>query len=237
MPRTERGQIKDAALKIFGGLSESYDPVLDYATLMQDRRWKSWALANLPERDGRLLLDLGCGTGVLEQGMGDHAAVVGLDLTTAMLREAQRKKLHNLASLVNSDGELLPFSDASFDAVVCCYVVKYTEPASLVSEVARVLKPGGRLVLYDFARPRGPLFPLNAVYVYGGLRALGKFAQLARSKAAYTFIALPEIIATRTWDEGFEDVLSACGLLVREKKVLSGGVAVGFVAEKPPGSR
>lgn len=226
--------MKRTALRIFEGLYDSYDKVLDYGTLMQDRRWKSWAVGQLPTEAGALILDIGCGTCVLEEGMRGEGSVVGLDLTKQMLEIGRGKRLARISSLLHSDGERLPFREGSFDAVVSCYVVKYCNPSLLVSEVARVLKPGGVAVLYDFARPRGLFWPLNAIYVYGVLRLVGRFLERTDAGLAYTFTELPQIIAETPWDEGFERVLSGSGLHVREKMVLPGGVAVGFGATNQP---
>ncbi len=223
---------KATALRIFAGLWGSYDAVLRYATLMQDRRWKSWVIRNLGGRGGTTVLDVGCGTCVLEEMLSGDVSTVGVDLTDGMIRAGQRKHIPRVASLLRSDGERLPFKASSFDAVVSCYVVKYCSPDMLVSEMARVLKPGGRLVVYDFARPRGRLWPLNALYVYGGVRVAGGLLELMGLSVSTTFTELPGIIFRSSWEEGFRETLVRAGLTPREEKVFAGGVAVGFVADK-----
>lgn len=228
----EGAPLKAAALRIFAGLWDSYDEVLECGTLMQDRRWKGWVIGNLGGRGGTTVLDVGCGTCVLEEMMRGEGLTVGVDLTDGMVRAGQRKHIPRVTSLLRSDGERLPFRESSFDAVVSCYVVKYCSPDLLVSEMARVLKPGGRLVVYDFAKPRGRLWPLNALYVYGGVRMVGALLEMVGVSASTTFTELPGIIATSSWDERFRGTLIRAGLTPRAEKVLSGGVAVGFVADK-----
>lgn len=223
---------KATALRIFAGLWSSYDTVLDYATLLQDRRWKNWVIGNLGGRNDTTVLDVGCGTCVLEERMSGDISVIGVDLTEGMIKIGQGKHIPLVTSLLRSDGERLPFRAGSFDVVVSCYVVKYCSPDFLVSEMARVLKPGGRLVIYDFARPRGLLWPFNAFYVYGALRIIGEFLELVRMKVSTTFTELPGIIARSSWDEGFRETLIRAGLTPRVEKVLPGGVAIGFVADK-----
>jgi demethylmenaquinone methyltransferase / 2-methoxy-6-polyprenyl-1,4-benzoquinol methylase len=228
----EGAPLKEAALRIFAGLWDSYDGVLEYATLMQDRRWKGWVIGNLSRGRETTVLDVGCGTCVLEEMMQGEAMTVGVDLTEGMVRAGAAKHIPGVASLLRSDGERLPFKESSFDAVVSCYVVKYCSPDILVSEMARVLKPGGRLVVYDFVRPRGRLWPFNALYVYGGIRMVGALLEMAGLRASTTFTELPGIIAKSSWDERFRETLVRAGLTPRAEKVLSGGVAVGFVADK-----
>ena len=228
----EPAPIKSTALRIFRGLSESYDSVLDYATLLQDRRWKEWVVAEAGLKNGSEVLDLGCGTCVLEERLPDHCRVIGVDITEEMLRRARGKPLQNVDSLLLSDGEKLPFRESCFHAVVSCYLVKYCDSRVLVSEMARVLKPGGSLVLYDFVVPRGALWPLNAIYIYGGLPVIGKLMQMCRADSARTFSELPGIISGRRWDAGFRKILSESGFSDVEEKQLPGGAAVGFRATK-----
>jgi len=223
---------KQEALKIFRGLSASYDPVLDYGTLMQDRRWKAWVARKARLTRGSKVLDIGCGTCILEGRLRRDCLVVGVDLTEEMLRIAQARRPQTVDSLLRSDGEKLPFRDGIFDAVVSCYVVKYCETRILASEMARVLKLGGRLALYDFVRPRGSTWPFNAIYTYGGLRLFGKLLEVKGSSSAYTFAALPRIIAGSRWEEQLGHELSRSGFSGVERTLLSGGSAMGFVAVK-----
>ena len=223
---------KREALKIFRGLSASYDPVLDYGTLMQDRRWKEWVVKGAGLMSGSKVLDIGCGTCVLEERLRRDCLVIGVDISEEMLRIGQARRSQTVDSMLQSDGEELPFRDGTFDAIVSCYVVKYCESKILASEMARVLKPGGKLALYDFIRPRGTLWPLNAIYTYGGLPLFGKVLRARGSSSAYTFEALPKIITSSRWEERFGDELSAIGFSVVERTLLSGGAAMGFLAVK-----
>ncbi len=116
--------------------------------------------------------------------------------------------------------------------MLSCYVVKYCSPPLLVSEAARVLRSGGRLVLYDFSSPRGAYAPFHAFYVYGVLRILGALLRLVDAKGALTYEALPSVIQTRRWDETFEAMLKSAGFRDVGRKRLSGGAATGFWATK-----
>jgi demethylmenaquinone methyltransferase/2-methoxy-6-polyprenyl-1,4-benzoquinol methylase len=172
-----------------------------------------------------MILDIGCGTCVLEAWLlsGEHR-VIGLDLSAPMLRIAQEKRVANADSLMVGDAENLPYSDSTFDAILSCYVVKYCKVEGLVSEIHRVLKPGGRLAMYDFTAPRGKFAPLHALYVYGALPSAGRFIRLVDKDLAFTFEYLPEVIRTRGWSEGIVREMLSQGFTDVSKVPLSGGV-------------
>jgi demethylmenaquinone methyltransferase / 2-methoxy-6-polyprenyl-1,4-benzoquinol methylase len=227
--------LQPLARRIFGGLSGSYERVLELATLMQDRYWKAWLLRKAAIQEGATVLDIGCGTGLLEERLADSGArITGVDLTEEMLRLAQRKPVTRTQSLGVADGEHLPFRDESFDLVLSCYVVKYCNETRLASEMVRVLRPGGGVFFYDFTRPRGPFAPLHALYAYGALRILGKLTKPLDPGLAFTYEALPSIINERRWDDSMQGILEEAGLSEVGSRRLSGGVVTAFWGMKSP---
>jgi len=222
------GDLKGASIEIFGGLAGSYDRVLDLATLLQDRRWKEWVARRLgPERG--LVLDVGSGTLVLEGRMaGRGMRFVGLDLSPQMVGRARTKKAQNVTLLTNADAECLPFSDGTFDSVVSCYVPKYVDPRRFAGELARVMRPGGSLILYDFANPRGASAPVLRLYVQGGLRFIGAALRLAKRGEASTFRNLPWIIQGTRWDTELPRVLEESGFHPVETARLTWGIVFAY---------
>ncbi|MDV3277221.1 MAG: methyltransferase domain-containing protein [Nitrososphaerales archaeon] len=225
--------LKAVSSRLFHGLADSYDRILDGATLLQDRYWKRWAVERSVLGRSEAVLDVGCGTCVMEERLeGAGCQVVGLDLSDWMLRIGLRKRLGCSGALLNADAEALPFPEASFDVVVSCYAVKYCDLERFSSEVSRVLKPGGRAVIYDFVRPKGPMSPILSVYIYGFLKVAEGLLRRVDSGVSYTFEALPEIIRRTTWNDELTTILRGHNLVVVERAVLSGGAVEGFVAQR-----
>jgi len=224
--------VQPLAVRIFRGLSRSYDRVLAVLTLMQDAHWKTWLLDHSGDNERRTILDIGCGTGVLEERLPRSAQVVGIDITEEMVRLAKSKEIPSIKTLSIGDGEHLPFRDESFDTILSCYVVKYCNPSRLVKEMSRVLRKEGVLVLYDFTRPRGALAPFLTGYTYGVLRVIGLITKLFDPEAALTYMVLPDIIQSRIWDDDFEEVLKSAGFSRVGVRRLTGGAVTGFWAIK-----
>jgi demethylmenaquinone methyltransferase/2-methoxy-6-polyprenyl-1,4-benzoquinol methylase len=223
--------IKFTARTLFEQLSPFYDTVLDLATLLQDRYWKSWLIKEAGLGIGSKVLDLACGTCVLEESMcATGCQVIGLDLTQEMLQIGAKKHLPCLVALVAADAQRLPFRDRIFDAVVSCYLAKYCDLETLLSQVERSLRDGGRLVLYDFSRPRGLLGVFYAFYLYGVLRLVGWVLGHASPGLAFTFTNLPAIITVRRWDDGLVEKLAGHGFVTIRKTRLSGGVVTAMSA-------
>ncbi len=221
------------ALHLFEGLSASYDAVLEYVTLFQDRYWKRYLIEEADLRDGLRILDLACGTCVLEGYIvGRSCDVVGLDITEKMIRIGKEKRNPLVSSLVQADAESIPFDDESFDVVLSCYLPKYCRGERLTSEIRRVLRPGGRVLLYDFTRPRGLLGPFHALYVYELLRVLGFVASHTAKELEYTFTQLPKIIRESRWQDRLREALTQGGFEQVGERVLSAGVVTAFWATK-----
>jgi demethylmenaquinone methyltransferase/2-methoxy-6-polyprenyl-1,4-benzoquinol methylase len=204
--------LKEKAAKMFGGLAAVYERVLDFATLYQDRYWKRLVAEETAARPSDLILDVGSGTLLLEERLlSSRCTIVGLDLTEEMLRVGKAKGLPNVSLLVNGDAEFLPFRDAAFDAVTSCYVAKYVDFSRFAEETARVVRPGGRVVLYDFVRPRGPFFPLLYVYIHGGIGLVGFLLRQVGDRAAFTLSNVPHIVDGSEWDQSAAKVMEKKG--------------------------
>src|SRR5262245_3525348 len=144
---------------MFGAIAWRYDTLNRVLSLGTDRAWRRRTCDLLRVRPGELAADLCCGTGDLALELAARGArVVGADFSPEMLRHAAAK---GLGTLAEADCLRLPFPDAQFDLVTVAFGVRnLADLRAGLLEMRRVLRPGGRLGILEFARPAGHLFPL-----------------------------------------------------------------------------
>jgi demethylmenaquinone methyltransferase / 2-methoxy-6-polyprenyl-1,4-benzoquinol methylase len=162
------------ALALFAPLGGSYDRVGAILSFGQDPRWRRFLVSRVPA-DGGTVLDVATGTGlVAEQLVRAGHGVTGLDQSTEML-EAARARFDGRVELVQAPAESLPFGDATFDHLTFTYLLRYVDdPAAVVRELARVVRPGGTVAMLEFAVPRRLARPLWELYVRIGLPLAGR---------------------------------------------------------------
>lgn len=149
------GASKRHAVRVmFDRIAPRYDFLNRALTLGLDRSWRRRTLDAIGVARGDVLLDVACGTGDLaELGAARGARVIGIDFAREMLRGAVQRRIS--VALAQSDAARLPLRDASIDAVTCGFALRNFDPLSVVlREMARVLRPGGRVGLIDVDAPR-----------------------------------------------------------------------------------
>jgi demethylmenaquinone methyltransferase/2-methoxy-6-polyprenyl-1,4-benzoquinol methylase len=149
------------AQELFESLPDRYDRLAEWLSFGQNARWRRTMVDHILETGSIVVLDVASGTaGVALQlaRRSPGSRVVGIDLTIEMLRGGQR----NIGAagqtervvLVAGRGEQLPFPDASFDALTFTYLLRYVaDPQATLVELARVVKPGGRVASLEFLVP------------------------------------------------------------------------------------
>jgi demethylmenaquinone methyltransferase / 2-methoxy-6-polyprenyl-1,4-benzoquinol methylase len=175
---------KQHALELFEELPARYDELGAALSFFQDPRWRRAMVAALRAAPEDRVLDVATGTGLVAQSLVERygCRVVGLDQSAAMLSRAREKlasdpALAGRVELVEGEAEALPFADGEFDHLTFTYLFRYVDDVSAtLTELARVVKPGGRIACLEFCVPGGIwLWPWR-LYTRLGLPALGRLA-------------------------------------------------------------
>ena len=168
-PANAQSPRKQHALELFAGLPTAYDRMGALLSFGQDPRWRRAMIDAIDPRPGQRILDVATGTGLVARGLARRgASVVALDQSEDMLagaraRLAQQPDLSEKITLVQGEAEHLPFADAEFDALTFTYLLRYVDDgAATMRELARVVKPEGRIGMVEFGVP--PAAPLRALW-------------------------------------------------------------------------
>jgi len=177
------GVRKTHALGLFAGLGARYDRAGALLSFGQDPRWRSALVAAADPRPEDRVLDVATGTGLVAAELVRRSGcrVVALDQSEPMLAAAAARLCADPAlaarvELVHGDAERLPFADGSFDALTFTYLLRYvSDPAATLRELARVVRPGGRIASLEFGVPPARLARgLWRGYTRVGLPAVGR---------------------------------------------------------------
>jgi demethylmenaquinone methyltransferase/2-methoxy-6-polyprenyl-1,4-benzoquinol methylase len=202
---------------LFDTISPRYDLVNRLMTFGMDVGWRRRAVRELRLPGRSLVLDLACGTGDLcRELMAAGYRAVGMDFSHGMLRAARTD-----ARLVEADILRLPVRDGGADGVTCGFAMRnVTSLGGLFSEVARVLRPGGRAVLLDVSEPDNPVLRTgNAVYFR---RIVPLIGGLLSDRTAYRY--LPRSMAYLPPPEEMISMLRGAGFPDAERHQLAGGL-------------
>jgi demethylmenaquinone methyltransferase/2-methoxy-6-polyprenyl-1,4-benzoquinol methylase len=169
---------KQHALELFAGLPRAYDRMGAVLSFGQDPRWRRALIDAIDPRPGQRILDVATGTGMVAAGLARRGAtVIGLDQSEDMLSRARtRLATAHPVKFIQGEAEHLPFADGEFDALTFTYLLRYVDdrPATM-RELARVVKPGGRIGMVEFGVPQSvPLRTAWRVHTRVGLPLLGR---------------------------------------------------------------
>ena len=174
---------KRHALELFAGLPGGYDRMGALLSLGQDPRWRRALVDAIAPAPGQRILDVATGTGLVARELARHAhcEVIALDQSSEMLDGARKRlaaspDLANRITLVRGEAERLPFEDAEFDALTFTYLLRYVDDReATMRELARVVKPGGRIGMVEFDVPRnGALRAVWQLHTRAGLPVIGR---------------------------------------------------------------
>ena len=174
--------------EMFDGVAAKYDLTNDVLSLGQTRLWRRAVARAVDARPGERVLDLAAGTGTSSLPFAEAGAtVVPCDFSLGMLREGKRRQPR--LPLTAGDATRLPFADGVFDAVTISFGLRnVTDTAAALSEMRRVTRPGGRIVICEFSSPVWT--PFRTVYTEYLMRALPPIATAVSSNPdAYVYLA------------------------------------------------
>jgi demethylmenaquinone methyltransferase / 2-methoxy-6-polyprenyl-1,4-benzoquinol methylase len=211
---------------MFDRIAPVYDFMNRAMTMGMDRRWRRLA-ARAVVHEGDDVLDSCCGTGDLAiEGARLGGRVTGLDFSEPMLARARRKAPE--LEWVHGDALDLPFADESFDAATVGFGIRNVADLEAgLRELARVLRPGGRLAVLEITRPRGLMRPFFRLWFDVLVPAAGK---VLPGGAAYAY--LPASVRRFPGPEDLAAALERAGFGAVSYRLLAGGIVALHVGEK-----
>jgi demethylmenaquinone methyltransferase/2-methoxy-6-polyprenyl-1,4-benzoquinol methylase len=212
---------------VFDAVSARYDLMNDLMSGGLHRLWKRFAVEHSGVRPGQRVLDVAGGTGDLArlfaQRVGARGQVVLTDINAKMLSRGRDRLVDAglVVPVVQCDAEGLPFAGGYFDCVCIGFGLRNaTRKVDALREMARVLRPGGRLLVLEFSHVWAPLKPLFNAYTFAVLPRLG--ALVAGDEASYRYLA--ESIRVHPSQEQMKAMMEAAGLERVDYWNLSAGV-------------
>jgi demethylmenaquinone methyltransferase/2-methoxy-6-polyprenyl-1,4-benzoquinol methylase len=222
---------------MFDRIAGVYDAMNTAMTAGLHHGWRRRAADRAELAPGQAALDACCGTGdlafELAQRVGPQGSVIGSDFSERMLDLAREKAAARNAEGVRfewGDALALPYDDASFDAVTVGFGVRnLADLEAGIAELARVLRPGGRLVILEITQPTRP--PLSSFFSLWFDRIVPLLGTLAGDREAYTY--LPASVKRFPPPEGLALIMDRAGLERIRYTVLAGGIIAIHSAARP----
>ena len=224
---------------VFDSVASRYDLMNDLMSAGIHRIWKRFTIEVSGVRAGHRVLDIAGGTGDLaarfSRLVGERGRVVLADINAAMLSVGRDRLTDRGISgnidYVQADAESLPFPDDSFDCITIAFGLRnVTRKERALASMLRVLKPGGRLLVLEFSKPRNPLLEkLYDQYSFSVLPAMGKL--VANDAESYRYLA--ESIRMHPDQETLKAMLIDAGFERVEYYNMTGGVVALHRGVKP----
>ncbi|MBX7183345.1 MAG: bifunctional demethylmenaquinone methyltransferase/2-methoxy-6-polyprenyl-1,4-benzoquinol methylase UbiE [Bacteroidia bacterium] len=225
--------------QMFDNIAHRYDFLNRILSFGIDKGWRKKVVKLLSVSNPKLVLDMATGTAdlALELSKIKGVTIKGVDLSEGMLEIGKKKVinkgLQGSIELLHGDSERILFNDLTFDAATVAFGVRNFENLEQgLTELARVLKPGGKLFVLEFSKPSS--FPYKQVYNFyfkNILPTVGKF--FSNDSSAYTY--LPDSVNAFPDGENFAAIMEKCGFTSIERYPLTFGIATIYVGLKPLG--
>ncbi|MCU7695193.1 bifunctional demethylmenaquinone methyltransferase/2-methoxy-6-polyprenyl-1,4-benzoquinol methylase UbiE [Haoranjiania flava] len=186
---------KQQVAEMFDDVASKYDFLNRFLSMGIDQGWRKKAIRRLTSIKPQSILDVATGTGdfaIMTYKMLTPGKITGIDISKGMLEVGREKvakeKLSAHIEMMEGDSENLPFKDNSFDAVTVSFGVRnFQNLEKGIAEMYRILRPGGKLVILEFSRPKNPVFKLlYRIYMQVVTPNVGKM--ISKSKTAYQYL-------------------------------------------------
>ena len=233
--QVDEGQKASRVRGVFDSVAPKYDVMNDLMSMGLHRAWKAYAVAVANLREGDRVLDLAGGTGDLAKAfaakVGAQGLVVHTDINEAMLRQGRDRLVDSGVLLPTAlcDAESLPFATGRFDLVSVAFGLRnMTHKERALSEMNRVLRPGGRLLVLEFSKVAQPLQKAYDWYSFKVLPTIGRW--VAGDAESYQYLA--ESIRMHPDQQELKSMMKAAGFAHVDIHNLSAGVVALHVGIK-----
>lgn len=229
--RTKKEQVEN----MFDNIAHRYDRLNQILSLGIHHRWRKKAVGYLVAQKPKSILDLATGTGdfAIAAMKCNPEKITGADISEGMLEYGRKKikslGLENKIELKKGDAEKLEFADAQFDAITIAFGVRnFQHLEKGLTEMYRVLRPGGKTVILEFSKARGWFKPFYNFYFRFILPLVGKM--ISRDTSAYSY--LPDSVNAFPEGKDFIAIMEKCGFRNITEDRLTFGVATIYCGEK-----
>lgn len=221
---------------MFDSIAVRYDLLNHLLSFNIDKLWRKNAIAKLRAFNPHSILDIATGTAdfAIAAARIENAAVTGIDISEGMLGagriKVNRKNLSGRITLLKADSENMPFNNNTFDAATIGFGIRnFGNPARGLSEIHRVLKPGGIIVVLEFSKHVKPPFgKIYSLYINKILPFLGR--TISKNSSAYTY--LPESVEAFPDGGDFVEMLHNAGFTGGSAHEQTFGIASVYLATK-----
>lgn len=226
--------------RMFASIARRYDLLNHVLSLNVDRLWRRFTTRTVPPEPGVPVLD--CCTGTADLALAYHKAargqtpVVGTDFCREMLlvgeAKVRRARAEGRVSLVEGDTQRLPLPSDTFGVVTVAFGLRnVADTAQGIDEMVRVARPGGKVAILEFSRPRGAV--LGRLYLFFFRRILPKVGQALAPNQDNAYNYLPTSVLQFPDGQAMVDLLTARGLADVRQHPLTFGIATLYVGTKP----
>lgn len=238
--RSAEDKSNERVRRMFASIARRYDLLNHLLSLNIDRSWRRFTVERVPPEPGVPVLD--CCTGTADLALAyDKAArgaspVVGVDFTREMLlvgrRKIQKAGAGGRVSLIEGDAQHLPAPDDAFGVVSVAFGLRnVSDTVAGIDEMVRVARPGGKVAILEFSRPRGRV--LGPLYLGFFRKVLPRIGQAIAPNQDNAYHYLPKTVLEFPDGQDMLDLMASRGLVYLEMHPLTFGVATLYVGTKP----